>query len=278
MYARCIYICSLIMMHMCMMHTSVIFNPWLCCMCVWCGWNFVTNQPTNKANSRSRIWYFDYHQRIGILLLKKRENRDKCSFATKQCMFGVFAIDEIIRYRGSPFPTSRILCHPVRGKSQKMTVKRADMSSEERWDGESGTPTETWARDRLLFQAAATTSTNTDGNKDANTDTNIDTNDALWRRRFSRESGRATGTWARDRDLSLRRRFWFVFWFCFPAFALNIFISLPPRRFSKARWTWARNCHLSFSGGADSELGRRTSCLKFRKIRMINMIRKIVGY
>ena len=49
MYARCIYICSLIMMHMCMMHTSVIFNPWLCCMCVWCGWNFVTNQPTNKA-------------------------------------------------------------------------------------------------------------------------------------------------------------------------------------------------------------------------------------
>ena len=27
----------------------MIFNPWLCCMCVWCGWNFVTNQPRNKA-------------------------------------------------------------------------------------------------------------------------------------------------------------------------------------------------------------------------------------
>ena len=44
------------MMHMCMMHTSVIFNPWLCCMCVWCGWNFVTNQPTNEQGDfRSRI-------------------------------------------------------------------------------------------------------------------------------------------------------------------------------------------------------------------------------
>ena len=52
MYAQCIYICSLIMMHMCMMHTSVIFNPWLCCMCVWCGWNFVTNQPTNQRTRR----------------------------------------------------------------------------------------------------------------------------------------------------------------------------------------------------------------------------------
>ena len=56
MYARCIYICSLIMMHMCMMHTSVIFNLWLCCMCVWCGWNFVTIQPTNgQGDSRSRL-------------------------------------------------------------------------------------------------------------------------------------------------------------------------------------------------------------------------------
>ena len=31
---------------------------------------------------------------MGILPLKKRVNRDKCSFATKQRMFGVFAIDE----------------------------------------------------------------------------------------------------------------------------------------------------------------------------------------
>ena len=35
------------------MHTSMILDTWLCCMCVWCGWNFVpdgrTNQRTNKA-------------------------------------------------------------------------------------------------------------------------------------------------------------------------------------------------------------------------------------
>ena len=29
-----------------MMHTSVIFNPWLSCICVWCGWNFVTDKST----------------------------------------------------------------------------------------------------------------------------------------------------------------------------------------------------------------------------------------
>ena len=51
---------------------------------------------------------------MGILPLKKRVNRDKCSFATKQRMFGVFAIDEILRYRGTRFPGSRTLCHPVR--------------------------------------------------------------------------------------------------------------------------------------------------------------------
>ena len=51
---------------------------------------------------------------MGILPLKKRVNRDKCSFATKQRMFGVFAIDEILRYRGSQIPGSRTLCHPAR--------------------------------------------------------------------------------------------------------------------------------------------------------------------
>ena len=50
---------------------------------------------------------------MGMLPLKKRVNRDKCSFATKQRMFGVFAIDEILRYRGTRFPGSRTLCHPV---------------------------------------------------------------------------------------------------------------------------------------------------------------------
>ena len=53
---------------------------------------------------------------MGILLLKS-ENHEKCSFATKQRMFGVFTIDEILRYRGSPFPASHTLCHP--GKTTK---------------------------------------------------------------------------------------------------------------------------------------------------------------
>ena len=50
---------------------------------------------------------------MGILLLKKHVNRDKCSLTTKQRMFGVFAIDEILRYRGSQIPGSRTLCHPA---------------------------------------------------------------------------------------------------------------------------------------------------------------------
>ena len=37
---------------------------------------------------------------MGTLPLKKHVNRDKCSFATKQRMFGVFAIEE----HGSPVP------------------------------------------------------------------------------------------------------------------------------------------------------------------------------
>ena len=55
----------------------------------------------------------NFYQRMGILPLKKRVNRDKCSFTTKQRMFGVFAIDEILRYRGTRFPGSRTLCHPA---------------------------------------------------------------------------------------------------------------------------------------------------------------------
>ena len=47
---------------------------------------------------------------MGILPLKKRVNRDKCSFTTKQRMFGVFAIDDILRYR---WTGSRTLCHPA---------------------------------------------------------------------------------------------------------------------------------------------------------------------
>ena len=36
----------------------------------------------------------------GNIIPKKRANRDKCDFATKQRMFGVFAIDEILCYQG----------------------------------------------------------------------------------------------------------------------------------------------------------------------------------
>ena len=50
---------------------------------------------------------------MGILPLKKRVNRDKCSFTTKQRMFGVFAIDEILCYRWTRFAGSRTLCHPA---------------------------------------------------------------------------------------------------------------------------------------------------------------------
>ena len=57
--------------------------------------------------------FLNCHQRMGMLPLKKRVNRDKCSFPTKQRMFGVFAIDEILRYRGTRFPGSRTLCHPA---------------------------------------------------------------------------------------------------------------------------------------------------------------------
>ena len=55
---------------------------------------------------------------MGILPLKKRVNRDKCSFATKQRMFGVFAIDEILAIEepGSPVPAlyATLLCFNVK--------------------------------------------------------------------------------------------------------------------------------------------------------------------
>ena len=41
------------------MHTSVILDTWLCCMYLWCGWNFVTDGRTDgrtdeQGDSRSR--------------------------------------------------------------------------------------------------------------------------------------------------------------------------------------------------------------------------------
>ena len=64
-----------------------------------------------------------------MLPLKTRVNRDKCSFATKQRMFGVFAIDEILRYRGTRFPGSRTLCHPVDALKIKHTKKLKEIPS-----------------------------------------------------------------------------------------------------------------------------------------------------
>ena len=42
---------------------------------------------------------FEFLSKDGNITPEKRVNRDKCSFTTKQHMFGVFAIDEILRYR-----------------------------------------------------------------------------------------------------------------------------------------------------------------------------------
>ena len=43
----------------------------------------------------------------------KRVNRDNCSFATKQHMFGIFSIDELLCYRWSRIAGWRTLCHPA---------------------------------------------------------------------------------------------------------------------------------------------------------------------
>ena len=74
-----------------------------------------------------------YHERMGILPLKKRINHDKCNFATKQRMFGVFAIDEILRYQWSPFAASRTFFHPAHScctkKNQRATMHPATFVS-----------------------------------------------------------------------------------------------------------------------------------------------------
>ena len=75
------------------------------------------NITPEKARKSRQMQFHDKTAYVwmGILPLKKLVNRDKCSFATKQRMFGVFAIDEILRYRGTRFPGSCTLCHPGEG-------------------------------------------------------------------------------------------------------------------------------------------------------------------
>ena len=76
------------------------------------------NITPEKARKLQQMQFHDKTAYVwmGILSLKKRVNRDKCSSATKQRMFGVFAIDEILCYRGTRFPGSRTLCHPACNK------------------------------------------------------------------------------------------------------------------------------------------------------------------
>ena len=86
----------------------------------------------------------NYHQRMGILPLKKHVNRDKCRFATKQRMFRVFAIDEILRYWWTRFVSSRTLCHPaihptslhlMYDKNVKAEVDKCDVTED--WENPS---------------------------------------------------------------------------------------------------------------------------------------------
>ena len=76
--------------------------------------------------------YLNCHQKMGILNLKKRVNRDKCSFTTKQRMFRVFAIDEILRYRWTRFVGSRTLCHPVVAYGLAVTLETVQLSPPEK--------------------------------------------------------------------------------------------------------------------------------------------------
>ena len=61
---------------------------------------------------------------MGILPLKKRVNCDKCSFATKQRMFGAFAIDEILRYRGTRYPVPALYATLPDKQTRKMLEYR----------------------------------------------------------------------------------------------------------------------------------------------------------
>ena len=65
---------------------------------------FLSKDGNITPEKARKLQQMQFHDKIayvwvGILPLKKRVNRDKCSLATKQRMFGVFAIDEILRYR-----------------------------------------------------------------------------------------------------------------------------------------------------------------------------------
>ena len=60
-------------------------------------------------SSRNQFEFLSLAENIS---LKKPKNREKCDFATKQSMFGVLAIIEIICYQGFPIPEYRTLSQP----------------------------------------------------------------------------------------------------------------------------------------------------------------------
>ena len=55
---------------------------------------------------------FEFLSKAGNITPEKARKSRQMQFHDKQCMFGVFAIDEILRYQSTPFVFSRTLCHP----------------------------------------------------------------------------------------------------------------------------------------------------------------------
>ena len=55
---------------------------------------------------------FEFLSKDGNITPEKARKSRQMQFHDKTA-FGVFAIDEILRYRGTRFPGSRTLCHPA---------------------------------------------------------------------------------------------------------------------------------------------------------------------
>ena len=66
--------------------------------------------PQSKNDKKGDIVPFRWPSPPYIWCLKKRANCDKCVFATKQRMFGVLAIIQILYYRGLPIPHIKPPC------------------------------------------------------------------------------------------------------------------------------------------------------------------------
>ena len=73
----------------------------------------------NMFNSSRNL--FEFLSLTENISLKKPKNCEKCDFATKQSMFGVLAIVEILCYQGFPIPEYRTLSHPS-GAPQRLCI------------------------------------------------------------------------------------------------------------------------------------------------------------